>query len=395
MSLPIPTLQELFDDDLQNLEAEFNIDIPLVGKNFLRISAAVHAAKLKLFYLTLARVQKNIFVDTADPEDVGGTLERFGRIKLGRNPFNAIAGEYTVEITGSIGAVIKANSTFKTNDDSLNPGQQFVLDVEKILAAETDSMTLRALTAGIDSKLSIGDKLTSTAPIANVDRIVTTLTEDVQPLAAETVEDYRDKTIEAYQLEPQGGAAADYRLWSKDAQGVKQSYAFAKSNDSGVIDLFVEATLVDSTDGKGTPSAGILSDVEDVVEFDPDISQPLEERGRRPLTAFQVNFLPIDVRTIDIEITGFVGLDAGLEQNINDAVTAFLAEIRPFVAGADVLIDKNDILSINRLIFTIQEVLPNEALFNTLTFEVDNVDGGASFLFENGDIPFLGVITFV
>ena len=392
---PIPTLKELFDDILANLEAEFNITIPLIGKNFLRVIAAVQAAKLKIFYLTIARVQKNIFVDTADPEAIGGTLERFGRVKLGRNPFNAIAGEYTVEVTGTIGGTIKANTTFKTNDDSLNPGKLFVLDVEKILGAPTDSMTLRALEAGLDSKLSIGDKLTSTAPIANVDRIVTVLTEDVQPLSAEPVEDYRDKSIEAYQLEPQGGAASDYRIWSADAQGVKRVYPFAKSGDSNVIDLFVEATIADSTDGKGTPSALILSDVEDVVEFDPDISKPLTERGRRPLGVFQVNFLPVTIKTIDIEITGFVGLSPTLEQNINDAVTSFLSELRPFVAGADVLANKNDVLTINGLIFTVQDILTNENFFETLTFEVDSVDVGASFQFLNGDIPFLGAITFV
>lgn len=395
MPTPIPTLKELFDDILADLEAEFNITIPLIGKNFLRVFAAVQSAKLKLFYLTIGRVQKNIFVDTADPQDIGGTLERFGLVKLGRLPFNAIAGEYTMEVTGNIGATIKANTTFKTNDDSANPGKLFVLDVEKVLAAPTDTITLRALEAGLDSKLAIGDELTSTSPIANVDRIVETLSEDVQPLSAETTENYREKAIEAYQLEPQGGAASDYRIWSADAQGVKQVYPFAKSGESNVIDLFVEATIADSTDGKGTPSAGILSDVEDVVEFDPDISRPLDERGRRPLGVFQVNFLPIDVRTIDVEITGFVGLTPTLEQNINDAVTAFLAGLRPFVAGADVLADQADVLRVNGLIFTIQEILTNENFFNELTFTVDGVDEGPSFQFLNGDIPFLGVITFI
>lgn len=391
----IPTLKELIDDILADLEAAFNIIIPLIGKSFLRALSQVQGAKLKLYYLTIARVQKNIFVDTADPEAVGGTLERFGRVKLGRDPFTAVAGEYTVEITGSIGATIKANSTFKANDDSLNPGKLFVLDVEKILVAPTDTMTLRALESGLDSKLSIDDLITSTAPIANVDKIVKVLSEDVQPLAEEPIEDYRDKAIEAYQLEPQGGAPSDYRIWAADAQGVKRVYPFAVSGDPGIINLFVEATLVDSTDGKGTPSALILADVEEVVEFDPDVSKPLEERGRRPLGVFDINFLPISVKTVDIEISGYVGLTPTIETNINNAVIAFLADVRPFVAGADVLIDKNDILSVNRLIVAVQNVIPNDNFFDTLDFTVDGAPGGASVQFLNGDIPDLGVITFV
>lgn len=393
--MAVPTLKELFDDILADLQAEFNIVIPLFGKNFLRALAAVQAAKLKLFHLTIARVQKNIFVDTADPQDIGGTLQRFGIVKLGRLPFNAVAGEYTVEITGTIGATVEAQTTFKSNDDSQNPGKLFILDVDKVLVAPTDTMTLRALASGLDSKLAIDDLLTATKPIANVDKLAKTLTEDVQPLAAEPVEDYRDKAIEAYQLEPQGGAASDYRLWSKDAQGVKQSYPFAKSGESNVIDLFVEATLADSIDNRGTPSAGILSDVEDVVEFDPDISKPLEERGRRPLAVLQVNFLPITVKTVDIEITNFVGLTPTLEANINTAIIAFLSDVRPFVAGADVLIDKKDILTRNGLIFAVQEVISNENFFDDLEFNIDGSPAGPSFQFLNGDIPFLGVITFV
>ena len=391
----IPSLNQLFLDIKANLDAEFNITIPTFGKNYLRSQAAVAAARLKLYYLTIARVQKNIFVDTADPEAIGGTLEQFGRVKLGRNPFPAVAGEYTVEINGTIGATIKANSTFKSNDDSANPGKLFVLDVEKILVAPIDTISLRALEPGLDSKLSIADLLSSTAPIANVDKIGKVLAEDVQPLAAEPIEDYREKAIEAYQLEPQGGAASDYRIWSADAQGVKRVYPFAKSGDSNVIDLFVEATLADSIDNMGTPSALILDDVEDVVEFDPDITKPLEERGRRPLGILQINFLPIVIKTIDIEIVDFVGLNPTLEQNINTAVTAFLAEIRPFVPGADVVADKNDLLTINRLIAAIQEVLTNENFFSDVIIKVDTAPIGASFQFLNGDIPFLGAITFV
>ena len=132
-----------------------------------------------------------------------------------------------------------------------------------------------------------------------------------------------------------------------------------------------------------------------MVECDPGISKPLEERGRRQLGVFQVNFLTITVLTIDLEITGFVGLTPTLEANINSAVTTFLSDVRPFVAGADVLINKNDILSVNKLIVAVQNVILNENLFDTLDFKVNGSPGGASFQFLNGDIPFLGTITFI
>lgn len=85
MAVQIPTTQELYTSIKSDLETELNINIPVFGKIFLRALAAVQAAKLKLYYLAIASVQKNIFPDTADPESIGGTLERFGIVKLGRN----------------------------------------------------------------------------------------------------------------------------------------------------------------------------------------------------------------------------------------------------------------------------------------------------------------------
>ena len=138
---------------------------------FLRALASVQAAKLKLFYLAAAFLQKNLFADTADSESLGGTLERFGRVKLNRNPFPAVPGEYDFDVTGSIGATIPAQSTFKSNDSSSNPGYLYVLDNAVTLTATTQTVTLRALVAGLDSALEVADTCTSTAPIAlvNVD----------------------------------------------------------------------------------------------------------------------------------------------------------------------------------------------------------------------------------
>ncbi|MTV47144.1 baseplate J/gp47 family protein, partial [Streptococcus pneumoniae] len=90
------------------------------------------------------------------------------------------------------------------------------------LVNTTDTITLRALEAGLDAKLIVGDKLTSTAPIALVNSIVTVSSEVVEPRAAESIEDYRQAAILAYQLEPQGGAGGDYRIWATDAQGVER-----------------------------------------------------------------------------------------------------------------------------------------------------------------------------
>ncbi|MGB0881430.1 MAG: baseplate J/gp47 family protein [Vicingaceae bacterium] len=393
MAVTIPTIQQLYQSVLADLESQLGITIPLFGKNFLRALAATQAAKLKLIYLAIGDVQKNIFVDTADPQSLGGTLERFGLVKLGRLPFPATPGTYTIEITGDIGATIPANSTFKSNDDSLNPGKLFILDAPYTLISTTDAIDVRSLEAGLVSQLNIGDGLTATAPIANVDSNAIVTVEVIEPLAAEDVEDYRNDCINAFQLEAQGGAATDYRLWASDAQGVAKVYPYAKPGVPSEIDLYVEATKADSTDGKGTPSVITLFNVETVVEFDPDTTKPLNERGRRPISAFQINFLPIIVREIQIDIPNYVDSTTDKENAINAALEVLIDSIRPFVDSAETLDDKNDILDINRIAATILEAVPG-SLFDTPILRVDAVQF-SSFQFIDGDIPNLDSVNYV
>ena len=391
--ISIPTISELYDGIIDNIEAEYGSNIPLFGKNFLRCIAAVQAAKLKLYYLAIGHLQKNIFIDTADPESMGGTLERFGRIKLGREPFGAVAGSYNVTVTGTIGATLPASSTFKSDDDSLNPGKLFILDEAHIMVTVSDSIVVRALEAGTGSKLMIGDTLSLTAPIANVNRAATVTTESVEPLAAETVEEYRTKALAAYRLEPNGGSASDYRLWASDAQGVQRVYPYARSGFANELNIYVEATIDDSTDGLGTPSAALLESVEDVIELDPDTSKPINERGRKPLGIFNIEYLPVTIKEVDIEITGFVGLTAAIQTSIFNAIKAEIDNIRPYIAAADTPESKNDILDVNKIISIILLTRPGST-FGAVDLSIATVSL-STFTFTNGDIPHLNSVTYV
>jgi len=385
--ISIPTTAELYNQIKSSLESELGVTIPETGKNALRTFCKVQAGKMKIYYLAIANLQKNIFADTADPEAIGGTLERFGRVKLGRSPFAAVAPEYTVTVTGTTGAVIPLNTTFKSDDDSLSPGQLYILDDEFTFTSGTGSITLRALEAGDVSELQVGDTLTITAPVALVDSEATVTGESVAPQEAETTEEYREKVLQAFRLEPQGGAAADYRLWAADVQSVAQSYPYVVAGNSNQINLYVEAVLADSTDGKGTPTAAILEDVEESVE-NPTTDRP----GRKPLGVFQVNYLPVTIKEIEITIDGFVDLSASIETTISEAIESYLENVRPFIGAIDVLADKNDIFDTNKIISIILSAQPG-SVFGTVTLEVDG-SPVSTYTFDNGEIPHLDSVTF-
>lgn len=391
----IPLLKDLYNSVLTDLETQYGIGIPIIGKNFLRGVAAVQSAKLWLIYLMLANVQKNVAPDTADSESVGGTLERFGRIIINRNPFSAQAGQYRVQVSGTIGSTIgtvTAPQTFLSDDTSSNPGQLFILDNPYTLISDPDYIIIRALTAGTVSALSNLDTLTATSPIANVDStIIVQGDATIAPLDAETTEQYRTVVVNAERLEPEGGSAVDYRLWSQDAQGVANVYPYRTSGKPNQIDLYVESIIVDSTDGKGTPPNSMLLAVQAVVEFNPNTSLPLLKRGRRPLQVIP-NYLPVNIIQVDVQVTGFIGIDAPIEAIILSALKNYMSTVRPFVAAADIVANQNDTIEIFDLATQIKAAKPG-AQFTGITLLINSVPE-ASYQFLFGNIPYLNSVTY-
>ena len=386
--MTVPTYVSLYNSVLSDLRSKLNIN-SIIGKVALNAVALVQAAKLKIYYSYLAFVYKNIFPDTADPESLGGSLNRFGYMKLNRYPFSATAGEYTIQVTGEIGGTLPVNTTFKSLDTSSSPDKLFNLDSTVILAAETENIQVRALDLGTQADLQVGDELQVTQPIANVNSYASVISIDTEAQDAETTEVYKQKVSEAYKEEPQGGSKTDIRAWSKDAQGVRTSYPYV--NSPGIIDNYVEANPDDSTDGYGTPAQSILDEVEEVVEFDPDDTRPLDERGRRSMGIFQINYLPIDLLTVEVDIVGLT--DVTFETAIETAIVAYLFEIRPFVDGAD---DPNDELkgyfySVD-IYGIVRDIIGNDARFTSLSVEIDSTPVEI-YQFTDGYIPYLSSLT--
>lgn len=388
---PIPTIAELYESLAADLRTKLNLSDDDLKKVFDAL-AAVLAAQFKLTNLYLSDIQNNVFPDTADLEVNGGTLERLGRIFLGRNPNPATVGVYEIEVTGELGSVLRSGLTFKSNEDALNAGQLFIMDAEYTIIAGQNIVEVRALGNGTDFALNVGDQLTITEPVIGVDQTAEVTAIITQPTASETVENYRQAVLDAIQLEPQGGAKTDYRLWASDAPGVRNVYPYVRQNNAGIVDIYVEATEADSTDGLGTPSAALLAAVLAVIELDPDTTKPINERGRRPIQAI-VETLPIELIPVDVEIIGLTNNSATITAAISANITAFLRTVRPFISGADLLRNKNDILYSARLQSVVTDVLDPENFYQDFIMSVNGVPE-TNVQFSLGNIPYLRDLIF-
>lgn len=390
----IPSIIELNEDIANDLRSKLGLtDDDL--KKVVSALPLVLSGQFKLAYLFLGDIQDNGFPDKASSEINGGTLERQGRIYLNRNPFPDSIGVFKFSVTGVAGSVLRSDLTFKSNDDALNAGQVYVLDAEYILTGTADVIEVRSIGAGVTYNLSVGNNLTITEPVIGVDKTVTVTEIVTQPTAGETEELYRQAILNAIQLEPQGGAKSDYRIWSGDAQGVRLVYPYVRDGEAGTVDIYVEATLIDSADGKGTPTNAIMygtGGVEDVINFDPDATKPDFERGRRPIQA-NVVVSAITLIPVDVTITGLNDDATSVQNAIENSLIDFIYKVRPYIDGADLLRNKNDILYSGSAQGVVTDSLVNGNFFNVLDLKVDG-NTVTSYEFGLGNIPYLRNLTF-
>lgn len=382
----IPKISDLYNLIKSSIETKLNVTIPSFGKNFLRAFAQVQAGELKLFYIAVANVQKNIFVDTADSEEFGGTLERFGRVKLKRNPFPAVAGKYTVTLTGSIGAVVPIGTLWKSDDTSESPDYLFTNDTPLTFDATSETILLRCLTAGVEAKLMVGNTLSLTGPIALVNTTATVTTENIAPQEKESLEEYRRKILTAFRLEPQGGSGSDYLLWSLEVQGVRNVYPYTKDDVLGYsneINLYIES---DDANADYVPTLTLRNAVKSSIE-DATSGRP----SRKPLGVNLINYISVTPKNVEIDITGSNYTNDEKTEIFNYVKLKF-SEIRPFVASIGVVEEKNSTLNAYKIGEMIANAIPGK-IFTNITFKVGGV-AQTNYEFLNGDIPKLTTITY-
>ena len=131
-----------------------------------------------------------------------------------------------------------------------------------------------------------------------------------------------------------------------------------------------------------------------VIEQDPNTTLPLEDRSRRPFTVEQVNTIAVTPRLVSVQISGTINIDASDQALMEAAVKEEIDSVRPFRGGVDNPNFRNDVLSVNRLIFVAQSAISSDQRFSDLTFDVDSVNIPTEIQFLDGDIPSLLSISF-
>lgn len=360
------TKTELFEQIKLDFANVYNIPVDELGINFLAESAVLSTIEYSLL-LRVSEIAANVWVGSADYE----TLLMIGFDKIGRLPFPAVSGIYTcttIQIAGQT-EVIPVGTQFKNGDyvyeslADINPG---------------DNIQVRALTAGLESSLSISDELESVSPLISIQDIITVTSIDTVPSDSEDIEDYRTDVLNSFILRPSGGTASDYILWAGDVSDIRTVYPYAADGEAGKINVYCEgiSTFI--------PSSAKIDEVIEAIKYDS------EGVGRVIVDLFpfitDTYIVPVQITDINITLNGG---DAGQQNEAETVIRDYLFNIRPYLATLNKTRDETkDTITQSALIKTLAD---NDITFSSIVLKVKPLGGAeqtvTTYLIGDADDP--------
>lgn len=398
MTLQTPTVKEISDNIVAQLQASLNQTVPLLPKAFLRVLARVLAGVFILLYKYAGFMFLQVFVSTASiaETEINGQLISpliaWGRLIGIGDPAPATQAELLVEIavTNQIGFLPSGSQLL--NSDT---GVIYITVAAVALNAATVQAEVQAVSdqeggagSGAIGNLDAGAVLSFANPLSNVAREVVVIAQTVTGADAETTEAYRQRAIDRFQKRPQGGAYADYEQWGEEPAGIVNVYPYT-SACPGQVDVYVEATPESSGDPDGIPTTSQLQEVLDAIEQDQS-----GLASRRPVGAL-VNTYPIARIAVDVRVTAMqVANIASVQGDITAALTEYFIAREPYIIGLTVG-PRRDRITVAAVSGIVEDVVSaSNGIFGGVTLTIGTIQTDA-YTLGIGEKAKLGSVVFV
>lgn len=278
MSFARPTLRELVQRGQADLNGRLSGADSRLRRSVLGVLVTVFMGAIHGLYGYLDYLARQILPDTAE----GDWLVRWAAIfGVSKKPATLAVG--SVVATGVNGAVIAAGAVFQRAD-----GVTFATQSDAVIAVGQAVLSVAAQTPGESGASAAGVQLTLVSPIAGVNSQAVVAAGGLTSGADEEDEDQlRERLLERIAEPPMGGAALDYRRWTREVTEVTRAWVFPGWMGAGTVG--VAFMMDDRVDPIPT------SDDVDVVQA------RLDELA--PVTATVIVFAPIP-EPLNLVITG-------------------------------------------------------------------------------------------
>ncbi len=320
MALSTPTISEITANIVADIEAEYGQTIPILAKAVFRVWAFIQAGVFIILYKFGTEQFKQRFVQTANETFLALLGDQVGVV---RTPAQIWAGTGSVPVT-TTGGVIQAGTQLVNNATGI---VYIVTPSKAIILSPTETMTLQSTVGGDISNLVVNDEITFVSPQPGIGDTVTITIVSQEGADIEPIEQYRQRVLDRYQKQPQGGALADYELWAEEAVNVINAYPYAGTTP-GTVEVFIEVD--NQTDG--IPTAPQLAAALASINFDPVTGRAT----RRPVTA-EVTTEAIVRTTFVVEVQTLNPDTPDIREAIDDAVEDLFLDKEPFIQGLSII----------------------------------------------------------
>lgn len=384
-----PTIQEINDTLISQLETQLNQTIPLLPRAFLRVLAKALAGLFIILYKYAGFINLQLFVASASFEatEINGKmvqpLLQWGRLVRVTDPTPAEQAELEISIgVTAQGGTLPSGTQLVSQDN----GVTYLTLGPVLLNADTVSATVRASSdqqnnsgAGAIGNLDNGASIFFANPLASVAREAFVTSTTTLGADAESAEAYRQRVIDRFQRVPQGGAYADYALWGSEAPNIANIYPYT-STTPGIVEVYVES----STEADGIPTQAQLDEVEAEI-YQPD---------RRPANAFVV-VRAITRATFDVEVEGLSTPNPGSVQvSVQAALAEYLLDREPYIEGLTPA-PRRDRVSVAALTAEIEDIVAADGgTFNSCSVTKDAATV-IVYTLQQGEKAKLGAVNYV
>jgi len=335
-TIETPAVKDISDNIIAQLEAILNQTIPILPKGFNRTIAKAIAGVFILLYKYGGWIFLQLFVRTAsfqETEILGKKvtpLIEWGRLIGIGDPVGATQAELLVDITVEVQTgSITAGTLLTSNKNGVN----YLLTASVVLDAAIKQGNIKATSdtqggngAGAIGNMDPGDVVSFVNPIPNVARDTTVDSQVVTAADGETEAQYRQRVIDRFQKQPQGGAGVDYEIWGEEVAGIVGIFPY--TGDPGFVDVYAEATPASSGSPDGIPTSAQLSAVETAITFDSEGNQTRKPVNAK-LNVFAIDRIGFDINVIDLTVED----EATVQTSIEDAIVTYLLGRAPFIEG--------------------------------------------------------------
>lgn len=355
------TFSDLYDQVITDWCNRLGITVNDAGYDIIIISKVIAG----LGYVIVKMVdglKNNVWVGSMQ----AAKLIEVGTKKIGRGPYEATQGEYECSTVEKTPGNIPEGTIFTKEIDGTLYKYESIATV-----AAGDPITVRALTAGTDSILTVSDTLESQQVLTYAESTITVTSISETPTDDEPIEDYRAVVVAYERLRLGNGNASDYIVWVSNVNGLRTAYPYTADGEAGKAVIYCESTDEEVL----VPSSGLIDDAIDSIKYDANgKSQP-------PVEFFEfVNdsyVLPVQITGVKLEITNG---EAGEQTDIEDVVRAYLLTKRPFLHTVNKYIQYTE--GLNTLENTIAlvdiiQVLANAGItFDSIDMQVEVLSTG-------------------